>query len=141
MPWWEAAANEVTLETTGFNSLADEGSVDCDDNALDNTSNLESHAVFQLDLGASTDMSGGDNFPYCELRQIASYDGTNYPTSYAAGEVIGRIRFAKASGQRYATLDLHPIGPLKYKYRLTNKTGVSFPSSGVTLKVKTYSPA
>jgi hypothetical protein len=137
---------------TSLNSLADDVIKETE-TILDNTTNLYRYADFELDFGASTTLAGGNTNPAVYLYLIPiGFDGTNYadgafddatldtiPEIYMAGTFGFRSKDSDDTAARRALIEMVGIGPTKYKVAVKNDLGVAFPSSGVTLKSRTYS--
>ncbi len=128
--------------TTELNSLAD-GSVCALSGGIDNTSNLDAFADFQLDLASLTITS---TTAFVTLYLVPTVDGTNYPDfatgavgnyhgQYAVGSFL--VRNVSATTAR-AMLTGVPIPPGNFKVGVRNGVGAAFAASGSTLGSRTY---
>ena len=142
---WETPGTLTTSNSTGLNSLVDnDGNLS---GTIDNTSSLNDTMDLELVLG-SLDLSAQDA-PAVWVYLIPSADGTNFDDSDETttealkppiSQVCASMTVRPGSGseaKRRTVLEI-PIQPRKFKLLLVNRTGVTFASSGNTLKYSLY---
>lgn len=135
-------ANQLTTE---LNALAD-ANVSALSAEIDNTSNKDTFADFQLDLASLTITSTN---AFVTLFVVPTVDGTNYPDwtsgavanyhqQYARGSAI--VKNVSATTARVDIEEVR-LPPGKFKVALRNGTGTALAASGSTLGMRTYSGA
>jgi len=144
---YTAPANEQTLMSTDLNALAN-ATTNVGGTAIDNTTNRFFYSVVELVL-ASVDLSAQTN-PAVDLYMVPSYDGTNYADTGTDASTtilppmqyfIASMGVAKSNAAHRAVSPHLMLDSLKYIPVVINSIGVTFPSTGNTLKIKTYTTA
>lgn len=130
---WTAYGTETNALTTELNSLSD-GAESSLGSEIDNTSNLDMFMDLNVVLGSLVAVGA----PYVLVRVLTSVDGTNYPDGDASPTYAMAVDAATSAKRGSIRGILLPPG--KVKLTLTNECGVSFASSGNTVKYRTYSP-
>lgn len=121
--------------TTEANSLANGSAAVGTD--IDNTTNLDLWADFQLDVTFGTNPTAGSSV---DLYLVPSIDGTNFadsavlPPTYQVGSFILR---AVTTAQKVAVTGVR-LTPGHWKTAIINNSGQSFPASGSTVKYRSY---
>ena len=135
----------TTLLSTELNSLANNAAAFGVE--YDNAASLFANAVFRLEATFGSNPTAGNTI---DLYLIMATDGSNYGdyTSGASGKApvtsyIGSFPLEAKTTIHRIDIGAGPGGPLplpptKFKLLAINKSGVSFPSSGSTIKMIPY---
>lgn len=130
---YQASARSTNPETaldTALNSLANNSGATSA--AISNTE-LDTLADAELVLGSLTPTA--DNIELYSVRQV---DGTNYEDVPPNGGYVGSFFPGTSTGAKRLIIPEIPVPVRDHKWHLLNRCGVSFASSGNTLKVYYY---
>ena len=137
---WNAYRGIVSVLTTELNSLAN-NTISAVSAAIDNSTNLDIYADFELVLASLSPTAGAHIDVYIAL----ALDGTNYPADAAATMRLQttQLLFSLGIGTTASTaqrLDIRQvvIPPGTFKIYLDNQAGVSFGATLNTLKMNAY---
>ncbi len=123
--------------STDLNALANGAGVLGTVAVIDNTSNLDLWADFQLDVDFVSSPTADTTV---DLFLLPSLDGTNYAT--AGGRLVpyyvGGFMMTATTAAQIASLTRIPLIPGKFKPYLVNNSGQAFPATGTTVKYRSY---
>jgi len=134
---WAAFVDEGNIASTILDSLAD-ATLSAASTAIDNSSNLDTHAIIEINLG-SLNPTGS---PYLELYMVKAPDGTNYEEApVIAGTnrntLIATIPVPTGSATKRVMTGLIAIPPCPIKFYVGNQLNVTMAASGNTIDVYT----
>ncbi len=130
-------AAAATALSTELNSLSN-GSASSASSAIDNTTNLDLYADFELVIAAQG--SARSTGATVGLYMTTSLDGTNYDDAASAtAELIATFSLDAATTARRRTVRDVPIPPALFKVFVVNNTGQAFASSGSTIRYRCHS--
>lgn len=134
---WNAFTDRGNLLSTSFDSKAN-GAAIVLGTELDNATNLDTHAIIEINLG-SLNPTG---VPYIELYMVKAPDGTNYEETPVIGgtdvnTLVAHIPVPTGSATKRVMTGLIALPPTKVKFALGNQLNVTTAASGNTLDVYT----
>jgi len=134
---WGAFTDRGNLASTTLDSLAD-ATLSAAMTELDNSSNLDTHAIIEVNLG-SLNPTGS---PYLELYMIKAPDGTNYEETPVIGgtdrnTLIVTPPVPTGSATKRVMTGLIILPPCKIKLYIGNQLNVTMAASGNTVDVYT----
>jgi len=138
----EYNATPTTLLTTDLNSLANNAGTPLSaefDNSAAGTGWLTAEFELSVQFGSNPTADS-----VCELYIVRALDGSTY-SSYTSGttpvannnDFVGTVSVKANTAAQIVVSRPVRLPPGKWKVALINKTGVAFPSSGSTLKMRT----
>lgn len=130
----------TTVLSTELNSLAN-GSAAALSSAIDNASNLDRYAWFELNVTFGSNPTADS---VCEIYVVyLNTDASNYGDYSTTGPVVDPSTMAAVCVLRAATAAQRRVSGVvllrarSFKVGLVNRSGQSFPASGSTLKLFT----
>ncbi len=127
----------ATLMSTDLNALANGSAILGTVAVIDNTTNLDLWADFQLDVDFVSAPTANTTV---DLYLLPSLDGTNYATGTATlvQYFAGSFPMTATTAAFVASLMRVPLIPGKLKPYLVNGSGQAFPATGTTVKYRSY---
>lgn len=136
---WAPVGSVVTLLSTELNSLASAARVI--GSAIDPTAT--GYLFGDLELAVTFGSAPAADTTYCELYFVRTVDGTNYANGSSSLApkpplLVAIFALDNQTANRIIVPEV-TIPPTLYKALLINKSGLSFPASGSTVKLLPYS--
>lgn len=136
---WNAFTDRGNLASTVLDSLAD-ATLSGASAELDNSTNLDTHAIVEINLGSLTPTGS----PYLELYMTRAPDGTNYEQAPVIGgtdrnTLVAIIPVPTGAAAKRVMTDLIVLPPFKVKFYVGNQLNVTAAASGNSIDVYTGS--
>lgn len=129
-------ASAATALSTDLNALAN-NTASAASSAIDNTTNLDLYADFELVLGTTSSRTAGC---VVSLYITPSLDGTNYAdVSSSSAELLGVFPLATGTGAARVIIRDCPIPPALFKVFVVNSSTQALNASGNTVKYRAHS--